>query len=45
MYNIPPRPLNHRFSVFADASREAFGTCAYLRSFDGAVNVRFVAAK
>ena len=33
--------------VFADASREAFGTCAYLRSEDptGAVNVRFVAAK
>ncbi|XP_028413778.1 uncharacterized protein LOC114536622 [Dendronephthya gigantea] len=33
--------------VFADASRDAFGTCAYLRSEErnGAVNVRFVAAK
>ena len=33
--------------VFADASRGAFGTCAYLRSEEstGAVNVRFVAAK
>ena len=33
--------------VFADASRGAFGTSAYLRSEEptGAVNVRFVAAK
>ena len=33
--------------VFADASRGAFGACAYLRSEEstGAVNVRFVAAK
>jgi hypothetical protein len=33
--------------VFADASRGAFGTCAYLRSKEptGVVNVRFVAAK
>ena len=33
--------------VFADASREAFGTCAYLRSEEptGAIHVRFVAAK
>ena len=33
--------------VFADASRDAFGTCAYLRSetSSGEVNVKFVAAK
>ncbi|XP_046856140.1 uncharacterized protein LOC124449244 [Xenia sp. Carnegie-2017] len=33
--------------AFADASRKAFGTCAYLRSIGptGVVNVRFVAAK
>jgi hypothetical protein len=33
--------------VFADASRGAFGTCAYIRSVDvsGLVAVKFVAAK
>ena len=33
--------------VFADATRGAFETCAYLRSEEpaGAINVRFVAAK